>query len=219
MDVGSCINTFVSSTKSRLPSRGLVFMSRGSLDAAAPGPGSERLRRFKNFLRVTRDFHLAPLLSEHALAVQEEGAALDAKIFLTVKTLLLMTSKSLQSCSSGSLSNGNGSFSFSVNFTCDATLSREDSDDLACLLCGMPRRGRENPDFSFVHPAVMSLRVEVDDQLLPRRVLQAPLLASVASPAVAATVKSGTLASVFMGFVRTSPARESRRGSESRRTP
>ncbi len=63
-------------------------MSRGSLDAAAPGPGSERLRRFKNFLRVTRDFHLAPLLSEHALAVQEEGAALDAKIFLTVKTLL-----------------------------------------------------------------------------------------------------------------------------------
>src|ERR1700722_17776229 len=88
MEVGSCMSTFVSSTNNRWPSRGLVFMSRGSLDAAAPGPGSERLRRFKYFLRVTRDFHLAPLLSEHALTVQEEGAALDAKIFLTVKTLL-----------------------------------------------------------------------------------------------------------------------------------
>src|SRR5277367_1164834 len=88
MAVGSCISTFVSSTNRRRPSRDLTFMSRGSLEGAAPEPGSERLRRFKYFLRVTRDFHLAPLLSERALTVQEEGAALDAKIFLTVKTLL-----------------------------------------------------------------------------------------------------------------------------------
>src|ERR1700733_14458698 len=88
MEVGSCMSTFVSSTNSRWPSRGLVFMSRGSLDAAAPGPGSERLRRFKYFLRVTRDFHLAPLLSKHTLAVQKEGAALNTKIFLAVEALL-----------------------------------------------------------------------------------------------------------------------------------
>src|SRR5579863_7707067 len=88
IDVGSCISTFVSSTNNLRPSRGLVFMSRGSLDVAALGPGSERLRRFKYFLRVTGDLHLAPLLAQHTLAVQQKGAALDTQILLTVQTLL-----------------------------------------------------------------------------------------------------------------------------------
>src|SRR6185437_13851447 len=89
MEVGSCMSTFVSSTKSRRPSRGRVFMSRGSLDAAEFGPVSERLRRFKDFLRVTRDFHLAPLVSQYAFAVQQERTALDTHILSAIQTLLL----------------------------------------------------------------------------------------------------------------------------------
>src|SRR5581483_3931686 len=87
--VGSCISTFVSSTNSRRPSRGLAFMSRVSLEVAAPGPGSERLRRFKHFLRVARDFHLAPLVSQYALAVQQKGAALNSQKLPAVQALLL----------------------------------------------------------------------------------------------------------------------------------
>src|SRR6185437_8614095 len=88
MEVGSCMSTFVSSTKSRRPSRGLVFMSRGSRDAAEFGPGSGRLRRFKYFPRVTRDFHLAPLVSQYALAVQQERTAFDAHILSAIRALL-----------------------------------------------------------------------------------------------------------------------------------
>src|SRR5690348_7953597 len=88
IEVGSCMSTFVSSTKSLRPSRGLVFMSRGWLAAAEFGPGSERLRRFKYFLRVTGDLHLAPLVPQHAFAIQQERAALDTKVLFTVKALL-----------------------------------------------------------------------------------------------------------------------------------
>src|SRR5277367_2287864 len=95
MAVGSCISTFVSSTNRRRPSRDLTFMSRGSLEGVAPEPGSERLRRFKYFLRVTRDFHLAPLVSQHAFAVEQEGAALDAEILPAVQALFLDDVKEL----------------------------------------------------------------------------------------------------------------------------
>src|ERR1700744_1998277 len=75
MDVGSCMSTFVSSTNSRRPSRGR--------------PGSERLRCFKYFLRVARNFHLAPLAPQDASVIQQKRAALDAQVLLTVETLLL----------------------------------------------------------------------------------------------------------------------------------
>src|SRR6266702_5296812 len=93
MDVGSCISTFVSSTNNRRPSRALVFRSRASPAAdvvrAFAGPGSERLRCFKNFLRVARYFHLAPLAPQDASAIQQKRAALDAEVFPAVETLLV----------------------------------------------------------------------------------------------------------------------------------
>src|SRR5262249_29659489 len=92
MEVGSCMRTLVSSTKSRWPSRGRAFWSRGSLavtvDDPVEGPFSERLRRFKYFLRVTGDLHLAPLLAQHTGAVDQERAALDAQILPAIQSLL-----------------------------------------------------------------------------------------------------------------------------------
>src|SRR4051812_48148165 len=87
------MSTFVSSTNNRRPSRGLAFTSRESPDAvfvrALAGPGSERLRCFKYFLRVARNFHLAPLAPQDAGGIQQKRAALDAQVLLTVETLLL----------------------------------------------------------------------------------------------------------------------------------
>src|SRR6185312_7955224 len=95
MAVGSCINTFVSGTNSRRPSRALAFMSRDSREVAAPGPGSERLRRFKHYLRVATDFHLAALVSQYALAVEQEGTALDTQKLPAIQTLLFDDIKEL----------------------------------------------------------------------------------------------------------------------------
>src|SRR5882757_9333228 len=87
------MSTLVSSTNRRCPSRALAFRSRESPGAVAvralAGPGSERLRCFKHFLRVARYFHLAPLASQDPGGVQQKRAALDAQILLTVQTLLL----------------------------------------------------------------------------------------------------------------------------------
>src|SRR5580658_4999552 len=84
MAVGSCISTLVSSTNRRRPVRERLLTSR---DAARPavGPGSETLRCFKYRLRVTWNLHLAPLLSQAATAVQQEGAALDPEELSAVK--------------------------------------------------------------------------------------------------------------------------------------
>src|SRR6185312_8444971 len=84
MAVGSCINTLVSSTNRRRPSRGRARVSA----CALAGPGSERLRCFKHFLRVSRNLHLAPFLPQHAFGVEEEGAALDAEILAAIEALL-----------------------------------------------------------------------------------------------------------------------------------
>src|SRR3569833_2787176 len=89
----SYMSTFVSSTNSRCPSRGLVLSSRESPGAvlvrALAGPGSETLRCFKYFLRVAGNFHLAPLAPQDASAIQQKRAALDAQVLLTVENLLL----------------------------------------------------------------------------------------------------------------------------------
>src|SRR5215831_9986473 len=86
--VGSCISTLVSSTNSRRPSRGRVH-SRGSVVVPVEGPESERLRRFKNFLRVAGHLHLAPLTPQHACGVDQKCTALDSQILPAIKTLLL----------------------------------------------------------------------------------------------------------------------------------
>src|SRR5207244_1088871 len=82
IEVGSCMSTFVSSTNNRCPSRDLVLISRESPGAvfvrALAGPGSERLRCFKNFLRVARYFHLAPFAPQDASAIQQKCAAHDS---------------------------------------------------------------------------------------------------------------------------------------------
>src|SRR3569833_2816974 len=87
------MSTLVSSTNNRRPSRGLVLISRESPGAvfvrALAGPGSERLRCFKNFLRMARNFHLAPFAPQDASAIQQKRAALDPHVLPTVQTLLL----------------------------------------------------------------------------------------------------------------------------------
>src|ERR1700734_1938213 len=87
MAVGSCINTLVSSMKRRRPSRGLARGSTRSACALA-GPGSERLRCFKHFLRVPRNLDFAPLSPQHPFGVDQERAAVDAEILPTVEAFL-----------------------------------------------------------------------------------------------------------------------------------
>src|SRR5687767_9653976 len=81
--VGSCISTFVSSTKRR---RWMAGRVAGFCATAVPvaAPDSERLRRFKDFLRVTVHLHLAPLLAQDAFGIEQERAALDAHEFPTI---------------------------------------------------------------------------------------------------------------------------------------
>src|ERR1700688_4178529 len=87
MAVGSCISTLVSSTNRRRAARGAA--SRVISLPAAAGPGSERLRRFKDFLRVTRDLDLAPFAPQHAGAIQKERTAHDTEVFAAVHALLV----------------------------------------------------------------------------------------------------------------------------------
>ena len=61
----------------------------GARDCAPAGPGSERLRCFKHFLRVPRNLHFSPLLPQHSLGVDQEGTALDADILPAIHTFLL----------------------------------------------------------------------------------------------------------------------------------
>src|SRR5581483_9845723 len=86
------MRTLVSSTNSRCPFRARALWSRGSLavtvDDPAEGPASERLRRFKYFLRVTGDFHLAPFLAQHTGAIDQERAPFDAQVLPAIQTLL-----------------------------------------------------------------------------------------------------------------------------------
>src|SRR5579863_318982 len=84
MAVGSCISTLVSRMNRRLPVRDLPLISRDSPEAAV-GPGSETLRCFKDFLRVTGNLHLAPLLPQPAGAVQQEVLRSTPRYFLPYK--------------------------------------------------------------------------------------------------------------------------------------
>src|SRR5512146_1118358 len=112
MEVGSCINTLVSSTKRRRPSRARARGSARSAEAGSEavmivdeaatgvdsetgpracawaGPGSERLRCFKHFLRVPRNLHLTPFPPQHPFGVDEKGAALDAEILPAIEAFL-----------------------------------------------------------------------------------------------------------------------------------
>src|ERR1700733_15357007 len=92
--VGSCISTLVSSTKSRRRICGDA--SRVISLPAAAGPGSERLRRFKYFLRVARHLHFAPLALQHSVAIEQEGAAHDAHELAPVHALLVQHVKELR---------------------------------------------------------------------------------------------------------------------------
>src|SRR5580658_1700911 len=87
MAVGSCMSTLVSSMNRRLPVRDRPFISRDSPEAAV-GPGSETLRCFKHFLRVTGDLHLAPFLPHPSGAIQQEGATFHPQVLSAVQAFL-----------------------------------------------------------------------------------------------------------------------------------
>src|SRR5512145_2436558 len=88
--VGSCINTLVSSTKMRRCWRPREVVRPRRVSGSSPlGMTSERLRGREHFVRVAGDFHFAPLLPQHAAAVDQERAALDAHVLATVHALLL----------------------------------------------------------------------------------------------------------------------------------
>src|SRR5687767_12658640 len=63
----------------------------GSRTRLAPGRSS-RLRQLLHFLQnlvdMARHLHLAPDAADHALAVDQEGGALDAHIFAAIHALL-----------------------------------------------------------------------------------------------------------------------------------
>src|SRR5579872_2219063 len=80
------MSTLVSSTNRRRSPRAFAFSSPAAAEA---GPGSERLRRFKHFLRVAGDLHLAPFVPQNTGAVQQESAALDPEVLPAVQTLFV----------------------------------------------------------------------------------------------------------------------------------
>src|SRR5262245_38281414 len=85
--VGSCISTLVSSTNSRRVAGTRVLLRISA--PAVPGPGSERLRRFKHFLRVPVHLHLAPLVPQHSCRIEQERTAFDPQILAAVQALFL----------------------------------------------------------------------------------------------------------------------------------
>src|SRR5581483_2456365 len=86
MEVGSCMSTLVSSTNRRRSPRAFAL---GSPAVAEAGPGSERLRRFKYFLRVAGNLHLAPFAPQDPGTVQQKSAALDPEILPAVQALFV----------------------------------------------------------------------------------------------------------------------------------
>src|SRR3954464_12550181 len=83
--VGSCMSTFVSSTKSRRCA--WLFAGSRSPFAAPEGEGSERLRRFKNFLHVAGHLHAAPFALKYALSIDQKSTAIDTHVLAPVEGL------------------------------------------------------------------------------------------------------------------------------------
>src|SRR5688500_7481954 len=87
--VGSCMSTFVSITKRRRWVAGRATARSSPAEVPTALPESERLRRFKYFLRVTVHFHFPPLAPQHSAAVDEKRAAHDAEHFATIHVLFV----------------------------------------------------------------------------------------------------------------------------------
>src|SRR5215467_5217631 len=90
--VGSCIRTLVSSTNSLVPDcLGFTRLEGADLDADAAGSScrSVGFNKGEHLLCVSRDLDAAPFAPDHAIAVQDEGAALDAAHLLPVHVLHL----------------------------------------------------------------------------------------------------------------------------------
>src|SRR5690606_24598906 len=68
--VGSCISTLVSSKYRRLPGRGYLAM-----------PALLTPNRGEHFSRMVGDLDPAPFAAQHAVAVDQEGTALDTEHF------------------------------------------------------------------------------------------------------------------------------------------
>src|SRR5262249_45005874 len=93
--VGSCIRTLVSRTNSLVPDcEGFTRREVAGFDAdarAAAGPGSGcrsvGFNKGENLLSVARDLDAPPFAPDHAIAVEDEGAAFDAAHLLPVHVL------------------------------------------------------------------------------------------------------------------------------------
>src|SRR5574340_1432070 len=80
MQLGSCISTLVSSTyRRRSP---MDFLARAAVL-------SKRFDGIQHLLCMSFDADLAPLAAQHALGIDQEGAAFDAHEFSAIKALLL----------------------------------------------------------------------------------------------------------------------------------
>src|SRR5581483_12299116 len=171
------MSTFVSSTNSRRPSRGLAFTSRGSPTIAVPEPGSERLRRFKNFLRVTWHLYLTPFVAQYALLIEQESAALDAEILFPIQTLLLDDIEELAELLLRVAQQGKGKLLLRHEFLVGRHAVARDANNLCA---GFPEGGVQvTKVLAFAGaPGGHVLRMEVDDQLLAGRILEAPALTS-----------------------------------------
>src|SRR6267154_2077722 len=88
--VGSCISTLVSRTKSFVADCDLVRREGTDLceaSAAESACWSDGFNKIEHLLGVAGNFDSAPLAPENAVAVEHEGAALDAPYFFPVKVL------------------------------------------------------------------------------------------------------------------------------------
>src|SRR6266850_7609625 len=91
--VGSCISTLVSKTKSFVADeRDCARGRREGTDlreasAAESACWSDGFNKIEHLLGVAGNFDSAPLAPENAVAVEHEGAALDAPYFFPVKVL------------------------------------------------------------------------------------------------------------------------------------
>src|SRR5262245_22241396 len=87
--VGSCISTLVSKTNNLV--RDCSGFTRR--EDAESGRRSVGFNKVEHLLRMTRNLHPSPFAPDHAIAVENEGAALDAAHLLAVHVLHLHYTK------------------------------------------------------------------------------------------------------------------------------
>src|SRR5579871_742682 len=164
--VGSCIRTFVSSTK--IERRARVARVIGSR-SPSQGPGGG-----ENLVGVSRDLDLAPLGAQHAAGVDQERAALNAHVLAAVHALFLVDLEQLADRAIGVGQQFERKPILRLELFVRGDAVRRDADD--GHLCPAELGVQVPEGLALLRAAGrVVLRVEVQHQLRAGRVLEAPL--------------------------------------------